>query len=228
MEGSKGEAAFSALGLNPQLFINGILNMVDDGVEAAFEFFHKEALKLLDSSGNGSSNKSDDLVPGISSLRCSLEGVLDKQMSMWEKYCLMHCFSVPEEFIFPERHDSSGNHSKDFLHPEASDEQLDLELDTLRSKLAAAGQKNAELQREIHSLEMKSQYDSATLEVVQLYEENSVPQMYKEIGEAASKLNEKMEEFRMKMKYIGEGQGILSFKLLKDTSPKHDERISLA
>ena len=30
-----------------------------------------------------------------------IQGVLDKRLEMWEKYCLRHCFSVPEGFSMP-------------------------------------------------------------------------------------------------------------------------------
>lgn len=41
MEGSESEAIFDSLNLNPQLFLNEILNMVDDVVHDAFHFFHR-------------------------------------------------------------------------------------------------------------------------------------------------------------------------------------------
>ena len=39
MEGSKGEEVFDSLNLNPQLFINEALNIVDDLVDDAFDFY---------------------------------------------------------------------------------------------------------------------------------------------------------------------------------------------
>lgn len=39
MEGSKGEAVFDSMNLNPQLFINATLNTVDDIVGEAFDFY---------------------------------------------------------------------------------------------------------------------------------------------------------------------------------------------
>lgn len=41
MEGSESEAIFDSLNLNPQLFINEVLNSVDDLVDGAFDFFHQ-------------------------------------------------------------------------------------------------------------------------------------------------------------------------------------------
>lgn len=41
MEGSQSEAVFESLNLKPQLFINEVLNSVDDLVDEAFAFFHR-------------------------------------------------------------------------------------------------------------------------------------------------------------------------------------------
>lgn len=41
-----------------------------------------------------------------------------------------------------------------------------------------AGKKNAELQREIHSLEKQTRYEAAVVETMQLLEQNSVPQIF--------------------------------------------------
>ncbi|XP_020591648.1 protein MIS12 homolog [Phalaenopsis equestris] len=222
MEGSKGEEAFEALGLNPQLLINDILNMIDDMVESAFDFYHQEATKLFGSGGNGSSMRSDDLAKGISSLRCLVERALDKQTGLWERYCLDHCFSVPEGFVLPKNQDSSGN---DLRQSDLSDEQLNMQLDDLRIKLAEAGKKNEELRREIHSLEKQARYDAAVVETMQLLEQNSAPQTFKEIKEAASKLQEKMLEAMTKMKK-GAGGGLININMLKEGIWKQDEYLS--
>lgn len=41
MQGSDSEAVFDSLNLKPQLFINEVLNAVDDMVEGAFDFYHR-------------------------------------------------------------------------------------------------------------------------------------------------------------------------------------------
>ncbi|OIW19690.1 hypothetical protein TanjilG_18500 [Lupinus angustifolius] len=43
MEGSESETVFESLNLNPQLFINQVLNTVDDVVDEAFDFFYEDA-----------------------------------------------------------------------------------------------------------------------------------------------------------------------------------------
>ncbi|XP_059305979.1 protein MIS12 homolog isoform X2 [Lycium ferocissimum] len=58
MEGSESEKVFDLLNLNPQLFINETLNCVDDLVDDAFDFFHKEAANLVKTEGT---DRSDDL-----------------------------------------------------------------------------------------------------------------------------------------------------------------------
>ncbi|KAI0519345.1 hypothetical protein KFK09_006789 [Dendrobium nobile] len=222
MEGSKGDEAFEALGLKPQLLINDILNMVDDVVDAAFGFYHQEVVKLLRSGGDGSSINSDDLAKGISSLRYLVEGVLDKQMTRWENYCLNHCFSVPEGFVLPKNQDSTRNF---LMHSELSNQQLDIQLENLRMKLAAAGKKNVELQREINSLEKQARNDAAVGETMQLLEQNIVPQIFKDIKEAASELQEKLLEAMVKMK-DGAGGGLININTLKEGIWKQDEYLS--
>ncbi|XP_043700630.1 protein MIS12 homolog isoform X3 [Telopea speciosissima] len=58
MEDSENEASFDAFNLNPQLFVNEVLNAVDDMVDGAFEFYDQEALKLLARTG---ADRSDEL-----------------------------------------------------------------------------------------------------------------------------------------------------------------------
>ncbi|KAI3957112.1 hypothetical protein MKW92_044911, partial [Papaver armeniacum] len=47
MEGTESEKVFEELNLNPQLFVNEVINRIDDTVDGAFEFFQQEALKLV-------------------------------------------------------------------------------------------------------------------------------------------------------------------------------------
>jgi hypothetical protein len=39
MEGSKSEAVFDSMNLNPQIFINEAINSVEDYVDQAFDFY---------------------------------------------------------------------------------------------------------------------------------------------------------------------------------------------
>ena len=41
MEGSESEAIFESLNLNPQLFVNEVLNLVDDLLDGAFDFYQQ-------------------------------------------------------------------------------------------------------------------------------------------------------------------------------------------
>ncbi|RVW17111.1 Protein MIS12-like [Vitis vinifera] len=98
MEGSESEAIFESLNLNPQLFINEVLNLVDDLLDGAFDFYQQEASNLLRTDGT---DRSGDINKGIGYIRNMIQGVLDKRLEMWEKYCLRHCFAVPEGFLMP-------------------------------------------------------------------------------------------------------------------------------
>ncbi|KAI3907699.1 hypothetical protein MKW98_016343 [Papaver atlanticum] len=106
MEGTKSEKVFEELSLNPQLFVNEVINRIDDTVDGALEFFQQEALKLV------TEDESNELRKGISSIRSVVQGALDKQMDLWEKYCLRHCFVVPEGFTL---HKAAGKESAE-LH----------------------------------------------------------------------------------------------------------------
>lgn len=47
MEGSESEAIFDSLNLNPQLFINATLNIVDELIDSAFEHLHRLVFILI-------------------------------------------------------------------------------------------------------------------------------------------------------------------------------------
>nr|KJB84176.1 hypothetical protein B456_N008500 [Gossypium raimondii] len=38
---------------------------------------------------------------GVNYIRNMIQSSLDKRLAMWEKYCLCHCFTVPEGFSLP-------------------------------------------------------------------------------------------------------------------------------
>lgn len=38
------------------------------------------------------------LLKGVIHLRNVIQTALDKRLGMWEKYCLRHCFAVPQGF----------------------------------------------------------------------------------------------------------------------------------
>ncbi|XP_072957606.1 protein MIS12 homolog [Typha angustifolia] len=197
MEGSESEAAFDALGLNPQLFLNEVLNTVDDMVDGAFGFCLQQAPEIA---GGGCSDKAEELAKGVHSLRHLVKAVLDRRMDSWEKYCLRHCFTVPEGFVLPKADDSSAENL--LVEGGLSDGELDSQLDSLRDKLAALGKESAELQREITLLEKQSKfsssYDTSVAETLQLFDENSVQEMFQDIGKTMSKLHQKMSEMENK------------------------------
>ncbi|ONK57312.1 uncharacterized protein A4U43_C10F18780 [Asparagus officinalis] len=200
MEGSMSEAAFDAQNLNPRRFINEILNSVDDIIDGAFGFALEKASEITDS-GDSSGGRSEELARGVSAIRQLTQGVLDKRMEMWEKYCLRHCFSVPEGFVLPTADSSSDS----LLFQEGLDDgELDSQLGSLRNKLAAAGMKSVELQKEIRSLDNQSTLShslhSYVAEAIELFEQNSADKMFQEIGETASKLQAKIEEVKTKRK----------------------------
>lgn len=42
-----------------------------------------------------------DLLKGVDCIRNMVQSVLDKRLAIWEKYCLRHCFAVPQVFVMP-------------------------------------------------------------------------------------------------------------------------------
>ncbi|XP_043700628.1 protein MIS12 homolog isoform X2 [Telopea speciosissima] len=195
MEDSENEASFDAFNLNPQLFVNEVLNAVDDMVDGAFEFYDQEALKLLARTG---ADRSDELKKGISSIHCMIQAVLDKRLGMWEKYCLWHCFAVPEGFSMPRS--SPDDTSMDQDGP--SDAKLDSQLDSLKEKLYVVGNESVELQRELQALEKQStisnSYAGSINAALQLFEQNSVYETSQEIRRIASELRNRMEKQKIK------------------------------
>ncbi|XP_043712450.1 protein MIS12 homolog isoform X2 [Telopea speciosissima] len=195
MEDSENDAIFDAFNLNPQLFINEVLNAVDDMVDGAFEFYDQEALKLLARTG---ADRSDDLKKGISSIHHMIQAVVDKRLGMWEKYCLQHCFAVPKGFSMPKS--SPDDTSMDQDGP--SDAELDSQLDSLREKLYVVGNESVGLQRELQALEKQSiisnSYAGSVNAALQLFEQNSVCETSQEIRRIASELRTRMEKQKIK------------------------------
>ncbi|RZC61095.1 hypothetical protein C5167_022853 [Papaver somniferum] len=193
MEGTESEKVFEELNLNPQLFVNEVINRIDDTVDGAFEFFQEEALKLV------TEDESNELKKGISSIRSVVQGALDKQINLWEKYCLRHCFVVPEGFTLHKANTSGDSLMEDNL---LADADLDDQLNSVREKLHAAGKESAELQREIHGLKLQndlSQKNSeAVTEALQPYEQNSVHESFEEMVRAAATLHEKLAKMNAK------------------------------
>ncbi|KAF8399202.1 hypothetical protein HHK36_015067 [Tetracentron sinense] len=235
MEGSESEAIFDSLNLNPQLFINEVLNSVDDLVDGAFEFYEQYAFLLLfylilsldllvflKTGRNCYSEKlaprKDNIIAGISSIRNMVQANLDKRLGMWEKYCLRHCFVVPEGFELPKAvgHGHSGlcpQLLEKVISKEAPgdtlmdqdalcDPELDAELDSLRKKLAVVGKESAELNRELRALERQSVLSNNCVgsvnEALQLYEQNSVHDMFQEMIRTSSELRMKMGKLKTK------------------------------
>ncbi|KAK9669036.1 hypothetical protein RND81_13G104200 [Saponaria officinalis] len=199
MDGSESEAIFEKFNLKPQLFINEALNRVDELIDSAFDYFHQEALGLLKIDGV---DRSQDLELGINYIRSTIEASLDKRLRMWEQYCHRYCFAVPSGFSLPSENEAPADDSMDL--DEVDDEQVDAQLDTLRSKLAEAGKECSELNRELRELEAKSaltnHFASAVKEALQLYDSSSAQDVFQEMLRVASELRRKMDQLKTKQK----------------------------
>ncbi|XP_060204873.1 protein MIS12 homolog [Lycium barbarum] len=198
MEGSESEKVFDLLNLNPQLFINETLNCVDDLVDDAFDFFHKEAANLVKTEGT---DRSDDLKKGVASIKNIIQLNLDKRLSMWEKYSLHHCFTVPQGFSLPKADGPSGDSSVDINGVE--NPELDSKLDFLRNKLSQVGKESAALNRELRELERQSMLSgrsaASLAEALELYQQQSVNEKFEELVRTASDFRTKVEVLTTRM-----------------------------
>ncbi|XP_022736622.1 protein MIS12 homolog [Durio zibethinus] len=195
MEGSESEAIFDSLNLNPQLFINETLNTVDDLINDAFDFCLQEASTLLKIEGT---DRSQDLTKGVNYIRNMIQSSLDKRLAMWEKYCLRHCFMVPEGFSLPKNEELPGSSS--MVQDTVSDPDVDAELDSLRDKLTLAGAESDKLNSELKELERRSASNGhcagLITEALQLYKDNSVHDMFQEMMQTATDLRVKMQKLK--------------------------------
>lgn len=198
MEGSESEKVFDSLNLNPQLFINEALNCVDDLVDDAFDFFHQEAAKLLKTEGT---DRSEDLRKGVTNIKNIIQLALDKRLSMWEKYSLHHCFTVPQGFSLPKADGPSSASSLDTNCIE--NPEIDSKLNFLRKKLSQVGKESAELKRELQALESQSMLSgrsaASLTEALELYQQQSVNEKFEELVRTASDFHTKLETLTAKM-----------------------------
>ncbi|KAK9054415.1 hypothetical protein SSX86_025493 [Deinandra increscens subsp. villosa] len=197
MEGSESEAVFDSLNLNPQLFINAALNIVDELIDSAFSHLHQEASIQLKVDG---SDRAEDMTQGLNHIGNMIRSALDKRLSTWEKYCFLRVFVVPEGFSLPKDDEASDG---DMMDVEAvGDPDLDAQLDSLRTKLTLAEEESAKLKREIQALERQSvisNHQAASFnELMKLSEQISEVDAFKELQELATELRAKTEKLQTK------------------------------
>ncbi|KAM0949396.1 putative centromere protein Mis12 [Dioscorea sansibarensis] len=217
MEGSESEAVFDACDLNPQRFINEVLNAADDLLDGAFQFCLQQA-SIITGCGE---KQSDELAKGVSYLHNMTQEILDKRMNIWEKYCLRHCFAVPEGFLLRKTQDLSVENLS--LQEGGYEAELDSHLSSLRGKLDAVGKELSELHREIQALEkqasLNNSYDASIARALQLYEQNSTHEMFQEVKKVASVLKSKAET--MQNKRTKEMEPLIAGKMNSPSKRQH-------
>ncbi|KAF3322201.1 Mis12 protein [Carex littledalei] len=193
---SEGEAFFESLGLNPRLFLNDVLNNVDDLTDSAFEIFLQEAPKLISIVGD---EKAQALDKGTKSIQKLINAAKAKGFGCWERLCLEQVFAVPEGMSLSENNDSSKNLA---IEVELSDMELDSELESLRKELAAAQKEHEKLHSEITLLEkgsnFRTKFDTSVVETLGVYEDNSVQESFRDILKAIPELHQKLSDMRTK------------------------------
>jgi len=151
-------------------------------------------------------DRSEDLTKGIANVRNMVQSVLDKRLAMWEKYCLHHCFAVSQRFSIPKTDESSGN---DLIRQEAlCDPNLDAQLESLRNKLIAVEKESTVLNHELQALERHSASNNRCAgfinEALQLYEQNSVHDLFQEMVQTGSELRAKMVKLKTRRLVVSE------------------------
>ncbi|KAI3777489.1 hypothetical protein L1987_47289 [Smallanthus sonchifolius] len=197
MEASESEAIFDSLNLNPQLFVNSALNIVDELIDSAFSHLHQEASSQLKVEG---SDRAEDLTKGLNYIRNMIQSAMDKRLTMWEKYCFLRVFVVPEGFSLPKDDEASEG---DMMDVEAvGDPDPDAQLDSLRTKLVMAEQESVKLKREIQALERQSvisNHQAASVnELMKLSEQISEDDAFKELQKLATELRAETKKLQTK------------------------------
>ncbi|KAK3406433.1 hypothetical protein EUGRSUZ_K02638 [Eucalyptus grandis] len=195
MEGSESEAVFESLDLKPRLFVNEVLNSVDDLLDEALLFYHQQASDLLRTEG---SDRAEDLGKGVAYLHNMIQSVLDKHLGMWEKYCLRHCFSVPEGFSLPKDNTSAGDIPSS--HDPIVDLELQEQLDSLRNRLVSVIKESAELNQELQVLERQTvstdQFSKVVTEALESTSQSSLHDTFQEMMRTADELRCKIAKFK--------------------------------
>ncbi|XP_030521868.1 protein MIS12 homolog [Rhodamnia argentea] len=195
MEGSESETMFESLNLKPQLFINEVLNSVDDLLDEALLFYHQQASNLLRTEG---SDRAQDLGKGVAYLHNMIQSVLDKHLGMWEKYCLRHCFSIPQGLSFPKDNTSAADIPSS--HDPIVDLKLQEQLDSLRNRLVAVIKESAELNQELQVLERQTvstdQFSKVVTEALESTSQSSLRDTFQDMMRTADELRCKIAKFK--------------------------------
>ncbi|KAI4972914.1 hypothetical protein ZWY2020_006741 [Hordeum vulgare] len=203
MEGDDETSAVeAALGLSPRIFINEVINMIDDIGFQAFQYCLQEGASVAFGDAKATS-KAEEL-----KRNCNLElgnRCLEQKNEQLGDDCLLQCLTVPEGFVAPEDDNSSAT----VLHKDGSS---DSELD--------ANMEYEELQREIISLERQATYksnlNSSIAEVMKPYEDKSVQENIQAFVNALPELHEKMKVMNRKKAEARVGQNVWNAKCLRD------------
>ncbi|XP_062217358.1 protein MIS12 homolog [Phragmites australis] len=194
----------AALVLSPQVFVDEVLDIVGDVGDGAFEYCLQEVAAPGVLGAAKAAQKAAELERGLNAIHHVVMNVLDKRMTNWEKYCIQHCFTVPEGFVVPEDDNSCAKES----HKDGtSDSELDVELDSLRRKLESANKESENLRREMSSLERqtacKRKLDSSIAEIQKLFEDKFVQKNFEDLAKAIPILQQKLMGMNKKMTDTG-------------------------
>ncbi|KAL6899418.1 hypothetical protein ACP4OV_006076 [Aristida adscensionis] len=197
-EAAAAEEEEAPLGFVTQSVLNEVLNTIDDCCDEALDYCLQEGARAAIGAAKAE-EKAAELEQGIKGCHRLVKNALDKRMTNWELYCFHHCFTVPEGFTVNEDDNPC---VKESHKDDASDSDLDAELDSLRRKLKCAYKESENLHREKSSLQrltmLKRKIDPSFAEIQKLFEEKSVDKYKEDLVKAISKLQEKLMAMKKK------------------------------
>ncbi|KAJ0967392.1 hypothetical protein J5N97_024309 [Dioscorea zingiberensis] len=159
---------------------------------------------------------------GVAYLRNMTQEILDKRMNIWEKYCLRHCFAVPEGFVLQNAKDLSLNNLS--LQEGDSEAELDSHLNYLREKLTEVGRESSELHREIQALEkqtsLHNSYDASIAEALQLCEQNSAHEMFQVLVKALPCSHDNLETFVLFEEFRSDSMLLMVFCIVANSNAR--------
>eukprot|EP00252_Welwitschia_mirabilis_P010860 TRINITY_DN2445_c0_g1_i4.p1 TRINITY_DN2445_c0_g1~~TRINITY_DN2445_c0_g1_i4.p1 ORF type:complete len:288 (+),score=49.97 TRINITY_DN2445_c0_g1_i4:343-1206(+) len=144
------EGVPQSLDFEPQLFVNDVLNAVDECIEEGFEYFERQALNCLP---KGSQVSKEIISKAVNDLHGFVQKKADKRLSVWERFCLEYCFKVPDEAAFPNCTNTKLCGTEILHKVEHSDEELDSRLKSLHKQLEIAQNESIDLHNEVWMLE---------------------------------------------------------------------------
>eukprot|EP00252_Welwitschia_mirabilis_P010857 TRINITY_DN2445_c0_g1_i1.p1 TRINITY_DN2445_c0_g1~~TRINITY_DN2445_c0_g1_i1.p1 ORF type:complete len:264 (+),score=70.49 TRINITY_DN2445_c0_g1_i1:229-1020(+) len=189
------EGVPQSLDFEPQLFVNDVLNAVDECIEEGFEYFERQALNCLP---KGSQVSKEIISKAVNDLHGFVQKKADKRLSVWERFCLEYCFKVADEAAFPNCTNTKLCGTEILHKVEHSDEELDSRLKSLHKQLEIAQNESIDLHNEVWMLERqrekRTKVVKALAEALGPLEDSSAADIHQEIVRTVSEIYERIDD----------------------------------